>query len=269
MTDLAPVQQPSTWDEFSATYEAVAEPFTSRFGLALVERMALPPKARVLDIAAGTGALSLALARRGCRVTAVDHSEAMTARVAERAAAEGLEVEARTMDGQALDFEDGAFDAALSVFGVMMFPDHEAGLRELARMVRPGGTAGIAVWRHPGGGGPAILLRNAVLQLFPGRPVAPMCPGHDQWREPDRLAASLIAAGLTDPEIVEHVEDWTFPSAAWVAENAERSLGFMPSWAAATPSERQSLLDHMVGQLASGDGPSVASPALLATARKP
>jgi ubiquinone/menaquinone biosynthesis C-methylase UbiE len=57
----------------------------------------------------------------------------------ERARKEGLKVETRVMDGQALGLDDNSFDMAGSQFGVMLFPDMPKGIREMARVVRPGG----------------------------------------------------------------------------------------------------------------------------------
>ena len=62
------------------------------------------------------------------------------------------------MDGQALDLPDAAFDATVSVFGVMLFPDWRAGLREMARVTRPGGSAAIAVWKSADGAALHLLL---------------------------------------------------------------------------------------------------------------
>jgi SAM-dependent methyltransferase len=202
------------------------------------------------------------------RVTAVDHSSVMTARIAERAGAEGLSLNARTMDGQALDLAESSFDMGLSVFGIMMFPDHEAGLRELVRVLVPGGRAGLAVWCSAGGAGPGLLLREAALATFPDRELAPMPLGHRRWREPDRLAADLARAGLGKIAIEKMSEDWSFPSVQWVRDNADILFGIMPIWTEADEEARERLLEHMLGRLEQSERLAVPSPALLATARK-
>jgi ubiquinone/menaquinone biosynthesis C-methylase UbiE len=105
---------------------------------------------RVLDVAAGNGNATLAAARRGCRVTSTDYVPALLERGAQRVRAERLNVAFREADAEALPFEDGAFDAVLSTFGVMFTPDQAKAASELARVCRPGGRIGLANWT-PGG----------------------------------------------------------------------------------------------------------------------
>ena len=94
---------------------------------------------RFLDVAAGSGALSIPAARLGARVLATDLSPAMLDLLARRARDEELSIETRVMDGHALELEDDSFDMAGSQFGVMLFPDMPRGIAEMARVVRPGG----------------------------------------------------------------------------------------------------------------------------------
>ncbi|EQB10674.1 hypothetical protein RLDS_27215 [Sphingobium lactosutens DS20] len=105
-------------------YEKTAHPFTELYAKAALARIRLGPGSRVLDVAAGTGALALAAARTGAQVMATDFSPGMVARIA---AAELPNVEARVMDGQSLALPGGAFDAVFSIFGVIMFPDWRKG----------------------------------------------------------------------------------------------------------------------------------------------
>jgi SAM-dependent methyltransferase len=104
----------------------------------------------VLDVAAGNGNATLAAARRGCRVISTDYVPALLKLGAERAQAERLAVEFRTADAEALPFEDAAFDAVVSTFGVMFTPDHAKAASELARVCRPGGRIGLANWTPEG-----------------------------------------------------------------------------------------------------------------------
>jgi SAM-dependent methyltransferase len=101
---------------------------------------------RVLDVATGTGNAAIAAARHGCTAVGVDYVPALLERGRARAAAEGLEVDLREGDAEALPFPDASFDAATSVFGTMFAPDHARTAAELLRVVRPGGTIALASW---------------------------------------------------------------------------------------------------------------------------
>jgi ubiquinone/menaquinone biosynthesis C-methylase UbiE len=105
---------------------------------------------RVLDFACGNGNAALAAARRFAAVTGIDYVPALLDRARARAAADGLELVLREADAEELPFEEGAFDAVLSVFGVMFAPDQARAARELARVCRPGGRIGLASWTPDG-----------------------------------------------------------------------------------------------------------------------
>jgi SAM-dependent methyltransferase len=116
----------------------------------LCEALDVAAGERVLDVAAGNGNASLAAARRGCAVTASDYVPALLAGTAARARGEGLAVETRTADAEALPFPDASFDVVLSTFGVMFCPDQERAAAELLRVCRPGGRIGLANWTPTG-----------------------------------------------------------------------------------------------------------------------
>jgi SAM-dependent methyltransferase len=117
---------------------------------ALVEAADLQAGWKVLDVATGSGNAAIAAARCGCEVTGIDYVPALLARARERAKAEGLEVDFREADAEALPFADAAFDAAVSVFGVMFAPDQERAAREMLRVVRRGGRVATAAWTPAG-----------------------------------------------------------------------------------------------------------------------
>src|SRR5262245_29175302 len=126
-------------------YNAFAAPFVLASEL-LCEAVGLRAGRRVLDVATGTGQTALAAARRSCDVTGVDFVAAMLERARERAAVEGLAVDFREADAEALPFGDRSFDVVLSTFGAIGAPDHERTARELLRVCRPGGAIGMANW---------------------------------------------------------------------------------------------------------------------------
>jgi SAM-dependent methyltransferase len=111
------------------------------------------PGQRVLDVACGSGNAALIAGRRYCEVTGIDYVPALVERAKARAQAEGIAIDFRVADAQALPFEDRGFDAVLSVFGVMFAPDQEKAAGELLRVCRPGGRIGLSCWTPDGFGG--------------------------------------------------------------------------------------------------------------------
>ena len=119
-------------------------------GEELCEALDLRPGSKVLDVAAGNGNATLAAARRWCEVTSTDYVPALLERGRERATAEGLSVEFREADAEALPFPDSSFDAVVSTFGVMFTPDQDKAAAEMLRVCKPGGKIGLANWTPDG-----------------------------------------------------------------------------------------------------------------------
>ena len=119
-------------------------------GEQLAEALDLPVGTPVLDVAAGNGNATLALARRWCHVTSTDYAEANLENGRARALAEGHAVEFQVADAERLPFGDGEFDVVASSFGVMFTPDQESAASELVRACRSGGRIGLANWTPEG-----------------------------------------------------------------------------------------------------------------------
>lgn len=119
-------------------------------GELLCESMDLYSGQRVLDVACGNGHAALAAARRYCQVTGLDYVPALLERARERASADRLQATFVEGDAEALPFEDGAFDAVVSTYGVMFAPDQARAARELTRVCRSGGKIGLASWTPEG-----------------------------------------------------------------------------------------------------------------------
>jgi SAM-dependent methyltransferase len=119
-------------------------------GESLAEACDIRAGERVLDIAAGNGNATLAAARRFAQVTSTDYVPALLEKGRRRAEAEGLTAQFQVADAEELPFADGAFDVALSTFGIMFAPDHARSSAEMLRVVRPGGRLGMANWTPDG-----------------------------------------------------------------------------------------------------------------------
>ena len=116
----------------------------------LADSVDLAAGSLVLDVAGGTGNAAIAAARCGGEVTCTDYVPELLERGRERAAAERLGIKFAVADAEALPYEDGAFDAVLSVFGAMFAPDQPQAAAELVRVCRPGGLIGLASWTPEG-----------------------------------------------------------------------------------------------------------------------
>ncbi|MFO1034148.1 MAG: class I SAM-dependent methyltransferase [Hyphomicrobiales bacterium] len=119
-------------------------------GERICETVDLRAGERVLDVAAGNGNATLAASRRFAIVTSTDYVPDLLERSRERAQAERLQVDYKIADAEALPFEDGSFDVALSTFGVMFTPNQEMAASELSRVIRNGGRIGLANWTPEG-----------------------------------------------------------------------------------------------------------------------
>ena len=147
---LAPDAVRTMFDRIAPVYDVMNRAMTAgldRRWRTETARAVVSPGDRVLDACCGTGDLAIAAQRAGGRVTGVDFSEPML----ERARAKSGEVEWIQGDALALPFADGSFDAATVGFGVRNLEDLEAGLRELRRVLRPGGRVGILEITRPRG----------------------------------------------------------------------------------------------------------------------
>ena len=107
-------------------------------GEELCEALDLRAGQKVLDVAAGNGNVSLAAARRWCNVVSTDYVPALLERGRARATAEGLTIEFKEADAEALPFADGSFDVVVSTFGVMFTPNQERAAAELVRVCKIG-----------------------------------------------------------------------------------------------------------------------------------
>ena len=136
----------------AASYDATATDFdhlTDRYSTGIASRMLAVAKVeqsdRLLDLGTGTGLLARLAAERGANVVGIDHSEGMLDRARLKAKLATFQV----MDAEALQFEDGSFDVAATLYVLRHLPDPRAACRELHRVLRPGGKLVAAVGARP------------------------------------------------------------------------------------------------------------------------
>lgn len=203
------------WDAIAAGYDRFVAPQEVELANEALALAGLKPGDRFLDVAAGTGGLSLPAARLGAKVLATDWSPAMIERFEARVRAEGLsDAEGRVADCHALHLEDGSFDVTGSQFGVMLVPDQPTALREMVRVTRPGGRVLVIAY-----GAPAkleflqmfISVLQVVLPEFTGLPDDPP-PLEFQVSDPAVLRQRLTDAGLRNVTIEQSAERPAFRS---------------------------------------------------------
>jgi SAM-dependent methyltransferase len=133
-----------------------------------VAGLGVPAGARVLDIACGTGNLSIPLARQGAIVTGVDIASNLIAQARDRAKAEGLNVTFDEGDAEQLPYEAASFDAVVSMFGAMFAPRPELVVEEMARVLKPGGRLAMANWNPASFSGQMFKLGSKHVPPPPG-----------------------------------------------------------------------------------------------------
>ncbi len=199
--EFAPVE---AWDAIAGGYDQYVTLGEADFATAALKLAAVARGTRFLDVAAGTGGLSLPAARLGAKVVATDWSPKMIERFQARVREFDLkDCEGLVMECHELSFDDNSFDVSGSQFGVMLVPDQATALREMVRVTKPGGRVLVIAY-----GSPAefealhcfIDALRAVKPGFEGLPPEPP-PLAFQVSDPEVLRKRLAAAGLRDVSV--------------------------------------------------------------------
>ncbi len=180
----------------------------------IVEAAQVEPGMEVLDLACGTGEPALALAKAvgpAGHVTLTDISPGMIEIAQANARKARLaNLTARLADAEALPFADETFDVVTSRFGIMFCPDYGQALREVRRVLRPGGRVALIVW----GPQDQALFRNTVGVLSRHVETAKPDPGAPTpfvFAKPGTLSAALSQAGFREVHEANRTVPWPFP----------------------------------------------------------
>lgn len=157
---------------------------------------ALAPR-RILETAAGTGIVTEAMAEAvpEAEIVATDLNQAMLDVAAARIGAPNVAF--RQADAQSLPFEDGSFDAVVTQFGVMFFPDRIGAYREVLRVLKPGGAFLFNVWDSLDANPVSEAIQTKVAELFPGDPPSFLRRVPFGYHDKVRIEADLREAGFT------------------------------------------------------------------------
>ena len=205
-------------------------------GEELAEAMKLTPEANALDVAAGNGNASLAMARRRYKVTSTDYVGDLLARGKARAEAEGLDIQFQVADAEALPFDDASFAGVVSTFGVMFAPNQRAAAAEMIRVCHPGGRIGLANWTPDG-------FIGALLTTIGGHVPPPAgLQSAARWGTRDFLQAEFGAAAASiDIELKQF--NFRFPSAQVLVDFFRTWYGPVHKAFAALEGEQQKALE--------------------------
>ena len=184
------------WDLAATDYEALWQAQLADAQTALLAAAGLRRGERVLDVACGTGLVSFAAAHAvglTGQVLGVDLSEGMVDAARLRAARrEVLNATFIRMDAEALALPDKSFDVALCALGLMYVPDPDQSLREMRRVLKPGGRLVVAVWgeRPRCGWAPLFGIVDAEV-------ASEVCPLFFRLGQRDTLVRACVAAGFS------------------------------------------------------------------------
>jgi SAM-dependent methyltransferase len=226
----------------------------------MIDRLALQPGHRVLELAAGpgdTGFLAAELIMPGGTLISSDGAGAMLEVARTRADRLGIEnVEFRRLELEWIDLPTADVDAILCRWGLMLTVDPEAALHECRRILRPGGRIALAVWDQEAHNPWATIPMRTLIEH--GHQPAPPGPGMFALAAPGRLAELLDAAGFLDVAVEAVALERSYPSVdAFVEESLDLSRIFREALAGLTEPDRIGALrtlGELLGAFTAADG---------------
>lgn len=248
------------WDLTSTKYDEHMPHILRAYALECIRLGEVAPNHEVLDLAAGTGILTMDVAPQVARVVAVDFSPKMIEILKDHAERAGHKnVVAQVMDGQNLDLPDQSFDRVFSNFGLIYFMDRVKGFAEIYRVLRPGGRAVVSAWSSPDRFEAFGLLFGAMAQAVPNMPPRPPSPPPPlSLADPTKFAAEMRAGGFERVRVESITTYWEVPSPEMVWTRMEHSAPPMIDMLKRVgPQAAAKARDHMLGALRRrfGDGP--------------
>lgn len=251
------------WNAIATGYDEYVTPTHLSLANDALDRIDLRPGSRFLDVAAGSGALGRAAARRGAEVLGIDISPGMIDGLNDNARRLGLtNLSGRVMDGQGLDLDDDTFASAGSMFGVMLFPDMPRGLREMARVTEPGGKVLMITFGPPSGVEFLQFFLSAAKQVVPGFSGLPTDPPPlpFQVSDPGKLHQAMRDAGLDAVQVDTVSETQEFDSAEdlwnWLANSNPIGSKMTTSLAPEHAASVRQVLGRMLDERSGGIGPA-------------
>ena len=193
-----------TWDAGDFPYVAK---LISSAGEVPADRAQLSGDDKVLDVACGSGNATIPAARTGATVTGLDITPSLLEAGKRDAAEAGVEIEWVEGDAEQLPWDEGSFDAVISVFGVMFAPDHRQAASEVARVLRPRGRMVLCNWTPEGATGQMFAVTSSHMPAPPEGFQPPVL-----WGSEDHVKSLFEGTGI-EPSFERTEVKWTFDSA--------------------------------------------------------
>ena len=195
-------------DRLKATWESGDYGHFAKYlepgALEFLERLAVAPGTRMLDVACGAGQIAIPAARAGVKVTGVDLASNLVEQARARAKAEGLDVRFDQGDAEMLPYEDGSFDLVVSLIGAMFAPRPDRVAAELIRVCRPGGRIVMANWTPEGHVGRMFKVIGKHV------PPPPLMASPLQWGD-EATVRERLKDGTTQVKVTKRLYPFRYP----------------------------------------------------------
>ncbi|MBE2196402.1 MAG: methyltransferase domain-containing protein [Anaerolinea sp.] len=246
------------WNKWQSFMESASQQMSDR----MADLAELEPGQHILDIASGSGEPAITAAKRvgpQGRVVATDLSAAMLELGQKRAQSLGLaNIDFQVVDGEALDFADNGFDAVLCRLGLMFFPNPDATLEQVHRMLTPGGRFVATVWGSPQQVPMADVIISVMQTMLELPPSAPGTPGVFSLGASELLEGKYTRAGYFDVQSEPLVVAFEWSSAESFVEMFRDTAPASTFAISRQPAEQQeeiwNAITEAVQQYATADG---------------
>ena len=172
--------------------------------LEFLERLAVAPGTRMLDVACGAGQIAFPAARAGVRVTGIDIAANLIEQARAGAKAEALDIHFDEGDAEALTFDDASFDLVVSLIGAMFAPRPERVAAELVRVCRPGGRIVMANWTPEG------FIGQMFKTIGKHVPPSPLMPSPLLWGT-ETAVRERLRDGVAEPSLTKRQYPFVYP----------------------------------------------------------